>query len=232
MTINDITLNGPKVFVKSFVIFWFFRSKLFPITVRFSAEVLPPCGPLPPRGGFLEFVVPSWQFRRAICHRKYKFSVLLVFSELLLHSVFWSICLMHPIFQFFNIRNQNVSLPNSPRDQGISDQNSWKYFLHELMNSRFVSLGDWEIFHQCTEWNKWSFEGLPKYSFAWCFPVGQEILDIPKIAIAFHGIWPPFIIQSWLQQYRRCPFFNSAYCPLSNPIYFWMMRWGRPMIPW
>ena len=40
--------------------FHIFRSKLFPIAVRFSAEILSPYGGFPSQSGFLEFVVSSW----------------------------------------------------------------------------------------------------------------------------------------------------------------------------
>ena len=38
----------------------FLQSKLFPIAVRFSAEILSPYGELPSQSGFLEIVVSSW----------------------------------------------------------------------------------------------------------------------------------------------------------------------------
>ena len=40
MTINEVSLNRPKLFPIFSVIFLFFKSKLFPIAVRFSAEIL------------------------------------------------------------------------------------------------------------------------------------------------------------------------------------------------
>ena len=40
--------------------FRFFRIKLFPIAMRFSAETLPPYGGFPPHSGFSEFVVSFW----------------------------------------------------------------------------------------------------------------------------------------------------------------------------
>ena len=56
---KKITLNGPKILVNSCVILCFFRSKLFSIAVRFSAEILSPYGGFPSQSVFLEFVVPS-----------------------------------------------------------------------------------------------------------------------------------------------------------------------------
>ena len=40
MTINEVSLNRPKILVDFFVIFCFFRLKLFPIAVRFSARTV------------------------------------------------------------------------------------------------------------------------------------------------------------------------------------------------
>ena len=42
---------------------------------------------------------------------------------------------------------------------------------------------------------------------------------------------PPFFVQTWLQQHRRCPFHNSTHCSLSNPIRFWSVWCRRTMIP-
>ena len=41
-------------------------------------------------------------------------------------------------------------------------------------------------------------------------PVRQEILNVSQIAVALHGIRPPFIVHAPLQQHRRCPFLNST----------------------
>ena len=62
-----------------------------------------------------------------------------------------------------------------------------------------LSLGVWEIFHQCAKWNNWSLKWFTESSFVRSFPVCQEILDISQMAIAFHRIWPPLFIQSRLQ---------------------------------
>ena len=48
-----------KILIDSFVIFCFLRLKLFPIAMRFSAEILSPYGGFPSQCGFLEFVVFS-----------------------------------------------------------------------------------------------------------------------------------------------------------------------------
>ena len=56
---NEVSLSRPKLFPIFCVIFLFFRSKLFPIAVRFSAEILSPHGGFPSQSGFLESVVSS-----------------------------------------------------------------------------------------------------------------------------------------------------------------------------
>ena len=55
--------------------------------------------------------------------------------------------------------------------------------------------------------------------------------DLECFAVTFHGIRPPFVVQTWLQQYRRCPFFHSVHCSLSNPICFRSVWCWRNMIP-
>ena len=75
MTIYEISLNSPKFFPSFCVIFWLFRSKLFFIVMRFSAEILSLYDGFPSQSGFLEFVVSSWQFCWTICHMKCKFYI-------------------------------------------------------------------------------------------------------------------------------------------------------------
>ena len=77
MTMNDVTLNGSKTFPSFCVIFWFFKSKLFPSAVRVSAETHSLYGGFPSQSGFLEFVVSSLYFCWTICHKKHKFSIFL-----------------------------------------------------------------------------------------------------------------------------------------------------------
>ena len=70
-----------------------------------------------------------------------------------------------------------------------------------------------------------------KTSLMWGLPIRQEILNVSKIGIAFHGICPPIFFQTWLQQYGRGAFFHSAHCSFSNPICFRSVRCRRAMIP-
>ena len=87
------------------------------------------------------------------------------------------------------------------------------------------------ILNQWTKRNGWSVKGHSEPPFAKCFRIRKFILNVSQIAVTCHGIRPPFFIQTWLQQYRRCPFFNSAHCSLSNPIRFRSVRCWRTMIP-
>ena len=64
-----------------------------------------------------------------------------------------------------------------------------------------------------------------------CLPIRQETLNVSQIGVTFHGISPPFFIQTWLRQYRRRPFLKSACCSFRNPISFWSVRLWRSMIP-
>ena len=58
-----------------------------------------------------------------------------------------------------------------------------------------------------------------------------EILNVSQIGLAFHGICPPILIQTRLQQYGRGAFFYSAHCSFSNPICFRSVWCRRTMIP-
>ena len=89
----------------------------------------------------------------------------------------------------------------------------------------FAEIGDTQPVNQ-TEWLRFS-----KTSLVWSFPIRQEICNISKISVAFHGICPPFFIQTWLQQYCRCTFFHSACCSSSNPICCRSVWCRRAMIP-
>ena len=94
-----------------------------------------------------------------------------------------------------------------------------------VLRSRSVILNQW------TEWNNRSFKKLPKTSFIGRLPFRQEILNVPQIGVAFHGICPPTFIQTWLQQYSRGAFLYSAHCSFSNSICFWSVWCRRTMIP-
>ena len=59
------------------------------------------------------------------------------------------------------------------------------------------------IFDHCSKRNDWSFEWFSESSFIRSLPIRQEILNVSQIGIEFHGICPPFFIQTWLQQYGR-----------------------------
>ena len=126
-----------------------------------------------------------WSDRRNLSTHldlRVSFSVLVGYQDFFCNQssrkIFW--CVQLFLFSFLN----------SSRDQCKPWNDSWSYCLSELMNSRFVSLGVWEIFHECTEWNNSSFKWFPKTSFMGVFLFCQEILDISQIAIAFPRIWP------------------------------------------
>ena len=97
MSINEISLSRPKVASDFFVIFGFFRFKLFPIASRFSAETVSlrsiPVSEwvLGIRSFFLIILLDHLLQETQILH-------LFGFSGLLVHSVFWDISLMRPTF--------------------------------------------------------------------------------------------------------------------------------------
>ena len=120
MTINEIHLNRPTVLMDFFVIFCFFRLKLFPVALRFSAEILSPYGGIPSQSGSLEFVVSPWWFCWTICIKKWKFSVFLCYQDFFCIQssgiCYWCIHLFH----FFNFNNKNVFFHFSLRNDEFS----------------------------------------------------------------------------------------------------------------
>ena len=135
------------------------------------------------------------------------------------------------LLQLLNVCNHYITLPNSPRVQSVSKEYSRQYFLSKFMDSWLVLRRDRVIFNQSTKRDNWSIERFSKASFIWCLPIRQEILNISQIDKTFHGVCPPFFIQTWLQQYRRRTFFHSAHFSLSNPICLWSVWCWRIMIP-
>ena len=75
------------------------------------------------------------------------------------------------------------------------------------------------------------FTQFPKTTPIWCFPIGQEILNVSQIGVKFHGICLPIFIQTLLKQCYTTAFFHSAHCSLSNPISLRTVWCRRTMIP-
>ena len=109
--------------------------------------------------------------------------------------------------------------------------NPGKTFFPQLMDSWLVLRRNRVILNQWTKRNDRSFEEFSKTPFEWSLPIRQEILNVSQIGKAFHGICPPFFIQTWLQQYCRRTFFHSAHCSFSNPICFRSVWCRLTMIP-
>ena len=87
------------------------------------------------------------------------------------------------------------------------------------VQSRLVFLTNRVMFDQCTKRHDWSVKGHSEQPFIGCLPIRQQILNAWQIAITLHGIRPPFFVQTG-QQYRRCPFFDSAHCSFCNSTCF------------
>ena len=167
---------------------------------------------------------PPKRFYCSICDGEYEhFTTIRYFRLFRVESFSMGFWCVH-LFQLLKVHNQYVSFPDSSRVQYITEEYSREYLLTKLMDSSLVFCGYRMIFNQWTKWNDRSFKWFSKSTFERCFPIRQAILYVSRIAIAPHGIRPPIFIRTWLQKYSRCPFFNSAYCSLSNPIRFWIVR--------
>ena len=84
------------------------------------------------------------------------------------------------------------------RPQSVSKEQSKWYFVSKLMDSWLVFRRNRVILNQWTKRNDWSFTRFSKTSFVWSLPIRQEILNVSQISIAFHGLCPPFFIQTYL----------------------------------
>ena len=87
------------------------------------------------------------------------------------------------------------------------------------------------IFDHRSKRNDWAIKWCSEPPFIGCLPIRQEILNVSQKAVTLQGIRPPCFIQTWLQQYHRCPFLNSDYRSWSNSISLWSMWCRRTMIP-
>ena len=79
-------------------------------------------------------------------------------------------------------------------------------------------------------WLYWAVKWYSEPPFIGCPPIRREILNVSQIAVAFHGMRRPILIQTWLR-YCRCTFFHSAHRSPSNPICFWSVWCRRTKIP-
>ena len=102
--------------------------------------------------------------------------------------------------------------------QDITEEYTWQDFRTKLMYSRLVFVRNRVTFNHCSKRYHWSVKGHSEPPLIKCLPIRQEILNVSQIAVAFHGIRPPFFVQTWLQQYRRCPFLGSAHSLSAIPL--------------
>ena len=74
-------------------------------------------------------------------------------------------------FQLLKVCDQYVTLPNSPRVQSVSEEQSRLDFLSKLMDSWLILRSYRVILNQWTKWNNRSFKWLPKTSFIGRLPI-------------------------------------------------------------
>ena len=210
MTVNVVPWNGPEIIscftiTRRWVLWWrpvWFSSKIFPLFSLFRA--------VPYHGGCSQNLISSRQFH---------FSMLAWISDASIFSKSsMSATKMSPlqILHAYKTEPRNIPgetfLPNWwSLDRSLADTGS------SSIIERNGIIGP--------------LNGLPNRRSWGVLPIKQEILNVSKIAVALHGIRPPFLIQTWLQQYSRSSLFNPAYRSLSNPNCFWTMKRWRTMIP-
>ena len=136
------------------------------VALKFSVEIFPPYGRLPPQSGFSDFVVSSWQFCCTICCWEYEFITFFVLS-------------IHPSRWFFE--DKFLMRPTFPNLQGLQPirhpskiltayrayprNNPGKTFFPKLMDSWLVFRRNRVILNQWTKRNDRSFEWCPKIVF-------------------------------------------------------------------
>ena len=133
MTIDEVTLDRPKIGQGFSAICGFCQLNLSRFTMKFSAEIFAPYGWFPPWSGFSEFVVSSWQFWCTIYKWEHEFNNFLFRDDSSKINI-WRI----QLFQIFQVCYQNISFPNSSHDQLIAKKDSCLYFLAKLMNSCLI----------------------------------------------------------------------------------------------
>ena len=135
------------------------------------------------------------------------------------------------IFQLLNVCNHNISFPNSPCDQYISEEYSRYNFLTELVEPGLVSRRNRMIFN-CTKRHYWSFEWFSESPFVKCFPIWQEVLQNSQVSVTFRGPSQPCFIQARSRQYSRRPFLILRTALSAIPSVFRSVRCWCTMIPW
>ena len=232
MTIDDVTLNRQNITMDFSVICWFCWLRLFPFALNFSTEIFTPYWLFPSKSWCSEFVISSWQFCCSVCNWEYEFIIFL--SDQYFFRVDSSgidIWCVH-LFQIFQVGHQDISFPNSLRDQLIAKKDSRWYFLAKLMNSWLIFRWRRMIFNHCSKRYYWPFDWFSKTSFVRRFPICQEVLSVSQIAMTFHRIWSPSFIQSWLEQYCWRTFLYSPDGSFSDAICLGSMRCWLAVIPW
>ena len=116
---------------------------------------------------------------------------------------------MHPTFyKIFQGCHQNISFPNSSRDQLKAKKDSGapkRYY--------------------------WPFDWFSKSSLIRRFPVCQEVLDVSLVAKAFQRVRPPLFIKARLQQYCWRTFLHSSDGSFSGATRLGSMRCWNAVIP-
>ena len=167
-------------------------------------------------------VVCDWEYDFFTLSRRYDFLCLGPSS-----GDFWRV---HRV-QLLNVSNQNSSLPDSPRNQCVSEESSWQDFLTKLVEPWLVFRRDRKIFKPLLRTDCSVHQMVLRTASHKVFahlPRGLE--HFVHKAIALHRSSPPFFIQAGLQQYCRRSFLASAHCSFGNPTRLRLMRCGSAMI--
>ena len=130
MTMNEVSLNGPKLLPIYCVFFLFFRSKLFPIAVRLSVEIALSSWWIPVSEWVLG--IRSLFLIILLNHLPQEIQILRLcgLSGIISHSVFWDIFLMHLTLPILQSQQSAYLLPKIPPANKACPGRSPQIFVH------------------------------------------------------------------------------------------------------
>ena len=202
MTIDEVTLNRPKIATGFSVICWFSRLRLFRFALKFSTEIFAPYRLFPPWSGHSEFVVSPWQFCCTICDWEYEFIIFLTDQH----------------FFCFDSSRVNIwcvpTFPNLPRflsrylfSKVLSASRSWP---RKIPGRTFLSnwrILDWSFGEDGWYWTiapKWiigPLHGSPNRLSHGVFPYARSTIFHPGLTVAMLLTYLPSLVG---RLFRRC----------------------------
>ena len=187
--------------------FWFSKK----VNVTFSSNWTRPY-----QGGCFQVLISSRGFDSSICDWKNKFSLFGKISPLS-HWVFWADFRCVHRFQLLKVCDQYVTLPNSPRVESVSEEQSKWDFLSKLMDSRLILRNYRVIVNQWTKWNNRSFKMVAQNVFHWASSALQvEILSVLTCRTTKERVVPLSMVTPFLKWALKIRLPTAEYTFIQN----------------